>query len=267
MKLQKKKIYVNINSKKIKLIILLPKNQNKSLPVILWIHGGGYVTGMAEMVYFSRAKEIASKFPAVVISPEYTLANKSPYPAAINDCYDVLLWIKNNAKQLGISCDQIIVGGESAGGGLAIALCMMALDKKEVKIAFQLPLYPMIDCFKTASNVNNHGYIWNSKLNDRAWKKYLNGITAIHEYASPSRRKCYEGLPPCYTFVSIGEPFYTETVNYVHELYKVGIDAKVDVYEGKTHAFDLLFPFTKKAKLAREKLLENYEIMLKKYCD
>ncbi len=265
MKLKSQKKHIQLKNRQIKVIVLSPIKKDKLYPGILWIHGGGFATGMKEMVHISRGKEIAKKFGAVVVSPGYRLSGKHSYPAAINDCYDTLLWMKNNAKTLGINSNQIIVGGESAGGGLTASLCMMAKDKGEVNIAFQLPLYPMLDCEETESNKDNKGICWNTKRNKKAWALYLKGVEKVNEYASASRRLDYNNLPPCYTFVVRGEPFYTETINYVESLKKSGIEAKVDVYEGKMHAFDMLLPFTKKSRLARKVLLENYEEMICKY--
>ena len=107
-------------------------------PGILWIHGGGYVLGMAEMVYYSMGRMLARKYGGVVVSPEYRLAKKAPYPAALKDCYTALKYMYDHADELGIDRKRIIVGGESAGGGLAAALCMYARDKGEVPVSFQI---------------------------------------------------------------------------------------------------------------------------------
>lgn len=125
-----------IRTEGVKILILRPtKNvkERSKTPGVLWIHGCGYVTGMAGMVYISRALNLVKKYGAVMISPEYRLAGKAPYPAALEDCYKALLYLKNNAAELGCNVDQIMVGGESAGGGLTAALCMYARDKGEVK--------------------------------------------------------------------------------------------------------------------------------------
>ncbi|WP_260681375.1 alpha/beta hydrolase, partial [Klebsiella pneumoniae] len=90
---------------------------------------------MASMVYLSRALNLVKKYGAVVVSPEYRLAGKAPYPAALEDCYAALLYLKNHAARLGCNENQLMVGGESAGGGLTAALCMYARDKGEVSIA------------------------------------------------------------------------------------------------------------------------------------
>ena len=112
-----------------KLIILRPEGVTYPVPGMLWIHGGGYISGMAEMVYVSRGADVARRYGAVVVSPEYRLATKAPYPAALEDCYAALVYLKNHAAELGIRSDQIMVGGESAGGGLAAAVCMAARDR------------------------------------------------------------------------------------------------------------------------------------------
>ena len=83
-----------------------------------WIHGGGYITGMKEMVHMSRAVDLVKRFGAVVVSPGYRLAIQRPFPAAAEDCYSALVYLKDHAQELGIRQNQIMVGGESAGGGL-----------------------------------------------------------------------------------------------------------------------------------------------------
>ena len=146
-----------------------------------------------------------------------------------------------------------MVGGESAGGGLTVALCLLARDKKEVNIAYQMPLYPMLDNQDTTSSYNNHAPIWNTKRNHKAWSMYLKGVKEIIPYASPSRETNYTNLPPAYTFVGDIESFYQETLTYVENLQKAGIKAYVDVYKNWFHAYDLFFPFKKEVKKAISK--------------
>ena len=247
-----KKIWITSPGGRMKLLVLQPKKQvNNKTPGILWIHGGGYAVGMAGMVYMSRALNLVKKYGAVVVSPEYRLAGKAAYPAALQDCYAALKYMREHAEKLGFDADKLIVGGESAGGGLTAALCMYARDQGEVKIACQLPLYPMIDDRDTPSSRDNHGISWNTKRNHAAWELYLRDITGdAPPYAAPARQTDYTGLPPCYTFVGDSEPFYCETLNYAENLRKAGVKAEVDVYPDWYHAYDLFFPFTRKGKAA-----------------
>lgn len=260
--MKREKIIVPTKNGKMRIILLRPRKQKGLLPGILWIHGGGYATGMAEMVHYSRGKSIAKKYGAVVMSPNYRRSGKHPYPAAFDDCCEALEYMYHNAKKLGIDKNKIIVGGESAGGGLAVSVCLYARDKGKIPIMLQIPLYPMIDCNDTESSKDNHGYVWNTKRNKDAWKLYLRdlyGSKKVPKYASPSREKDYSNLPPCYTFVADGEPFYTETLKYIDNLKKAKVDAKVDIYHGKIHAFDMMTFWTKNSRDARKKLLEEVE--------
>ena len=248
-------------------LILSPKIQQKDVPGVLWIHGGGYILGMKEMVHMGRAVSLVKKFGAVIIAPGYRLALQAPYPAAINDCYDALLYMKAHAAELGILEDQIMVGGESAGGGLTAALCMMARDKGEVGIAYQMPLYPMLDCLDTETSRDNHGKIWNTRRNHIGWKMYLRGLDSaeIPAYASPARQTDYSALPPAYTFVGDGEPFYAETLAFIDKLKKAGIPAEVDVYHTDMHAFDMLDPESDISKAAAESFERHFAYAVDHY--
>lgn len=238
------KIYIPSGGRRVPALVLSPDELSTPATGVLWIHGGGYISGMKEMVYISRAVELVKSFGAVVVSPGYRLAPFSPYPAAIDDCYAALLYMKEHAPELGVREDQLMVGGESAGGGLCAAVCIRARDSGEVNVAFQMPLYPMLDDRDTETSRDNHGRVWNTWKNHFGWRCYLRGTDreALPPYAAPARVENIEGLPPAYTFVSTGEPFYAETLEYIRRLKACGIPASVDVYETDMHAFDMMRP-------------------------
>ena len=215
----------------------------------------------------SRAVDLVKKYGATVISPGYRLSFIAPYPAAINDCYDALLYLKKHTDDLGINKNQIMAGGESAGGGLCAALCMMARDKGEVNIAYQMPLYPMIDNFDTESSTDNHGKVWNTRRNHLAWKIYLrkHAKKAVSPYAVPARQKDYSGLPPAYTFVGDGEPFYSETCTFVENLKKAGVEADIDIYRTNIHAFDMVKPKMPLSQKAAIQFNAHFEYALNHY--
>ena len=244
---EKRKIPVGDHS--IKLLILRPLTRSEDpVPGVLWVHGGGYQSGSAKDIFATRALSLVVKFGAVLVAPDYRLSKKHPYPAALHDCWAALLYLKEHAEELGVRPDQLMVGGESAGGGMAAALCMLARDRGEVNIAFQMPLYPMLDDRDTPSSKDNHAPNWNTKRNKKAWRRYLRsayGTDLVPYYAAPARCEDYSGLPPCYTFVGDIEPFYCETVDYVQHLREAGIRAEADVYPDWFHAYDLFFPAKK----------------------
>ncbi len=257
------KIYITVAGRRLKLLVLRPREPAAGrVPGVLWVHGGGYQSGSAKDVFVTRALSLVVKFGAVLVAPEYRLSGSHPYPAGLHDCYAALRWLKKHADELGVRSDQIMVGGESAGGGMAAALCMLAHDRGEVNIAFQMPIYPMLDDRFTPSSADNHAPNWNTKRNVRAWKRYLRGAWGtdlVSPYAAPARREDLSGLPPCYTFVGDIEPFYWETVEYVRRLKEAGVEAECDVYAGWFHAYDLFFPTKKVVREAIERFEEHFK--------
>ncbi|MBQ8161540.1 MAG: alpha/beta hydrolase fold domain-containing protein [Clostridia bacterium] len=223
-----------IRAGRVPVLVLTPKEGTKKNISLLWIHGGGYITGMKEMVYMGRAEELVRKYGITVYSPGYRLAWQKPYPAAVDDCYRTL-------ETMNETGDILMVGGESAGGGLAAAVCMMARDRG-ILVSYQFPLYPMISNIDTDSSRDNHGKVWNTRRNHAGWWMYLRGDSRrqVSPYAAPAWQTDYRGLPPCYTFVGDGEPFYQETLSYVENLRLAGVLAEVDVYHTNVHAFDML---------------------------
>lgn len=225
-------------------LLLSPRTKIVNATGVLWLHGGGYAFGMKEMVHMSRAVGLVKRFGAVVLAPGYRLSPLAPYPAAIDDCYAALLYLKEHAAALGVRSDQLMVGGESAGGGLCAAVCIRARDTGEVNVAFQMPLYPMLDDRDTETSRDNHGRVWNTRRNHLAWRLYLRRTdrAQLSPYAAPARLTDFAGLPPAYSFVADGEPFYAETVRYFDRLRAAGVPAELDIYHTDMHAFDMMRP-------------------------
>lgn len=235
---------------------------------LLWIHGGGYAIGTPEQdIRFIRGFVDATN--CVVVAPDYRLSVNEPYPAAVNDCYGALVWMKEHAQELGIRSDQLFVGGNSAGGGLTAAVTLIARDKKEVQVAFQMPLYPMLDDrMITPSSQNNDAPVWNTRANEVAWKMYLGdlyGTKDVPVYAAPARESDYTELPPAYTFVGDIEPFCDETKQYVSNLQAAGVQAEIDVYPGCFHSFDVVCKNAAISRQARARYLERFRYAAEHY--
>ena len=127
-----------------------------------------------------------------------------------------------------------------------------------MNVAFQMPLYPMLDDRDTEPSRDNHGKVWNTRRNHFGWRCYLRGQErqSLSPYAAPARLTDFAGLPPAYTFVGDGEPFYAETVRYIEGLRACGIPAGLDVYHSDMHAFDMMRP---KDPMSREAARRFYE--------
>ena len=132
------------DASKLRLCVYRPPEFSGDAPGLLWMHGGGYGLGIPE-VDEGAFREFIRETGCVIVAPDYRLSVEKPYPAALEDCYAALLWLKDHASSLGVRENQLMVGGYSAGGGLAAALAIYARDKGEVSIAFQMPIYPMLD--------------------------------------------------------------------------------------------------------------------------
>ena len=251
--------------------IYRPEGKHENLPVMLYLHGGGYMLGCPEQA-ISYIKRFIDKRPRVVIAPAYRKSYTQPFPAGFNDCYDSLLWVKRNAVQLGVRADKFIIAGHSAGGGLTAAITLKARDTGDFNIAFQMPFYPMIDDQQptdAARNMNTP--VWNSMSNANGWRAYLANLdqetTEVSVYAAPARNKDYANFPPTISFVGDKEPFYRETLDYVQALADENIDVTFKVYPGCFHAFDLVAPKADISKDALEFTYQSYADFYDKYFD
>ena len=226
------------------------KVENSKRPIIMWIHGGGYAMGSPEQEFYF-VKRILKAVDAIVVSPEYTRSTEASYPHAIEDCYAALVWVKENAEKFGADVNRIFVGGDSAGGGLCAAVCLYARDKKEVNVAFQMPLYPMLDDRPTRTNQDNSTPCWDTQSNNKAWKFYLGdlyGTDKVPYYAAPARATDLSGLPPAVSYVGDIEPFYAETVDYMEKMKAAGVPVEYRVYKGCYHGFDVICPESEPGK-------------------
>jgi acetyl esterase/lipase len=176
--------------------------------------------------------------------------------------------MKEHAGVLGIRDDQLMVGGESAGGGLAAALTLYERDHGGVNIAFQMPLYPMIDDRMTNESAKeNNAPVWDSDANRVAWGLYLGGLAGkdVPVYAAPARETDFSNLPPAVTFVGDLEPFRDETILYVQNLRDAGVPVDFERYAGCYHAFDKMNPYAEVSRKALAFLMDSFRNAVKNY--
>jgi len=228
---------------------------------VLMIHGGGYAMCVPENDAL-HIRLLLSQENTVVVAPDYICSTERPYPAALDDCYTALKWMKANAFELGIDRDQLFIIGNSAGGGLCAAVTLMARDKNEVAVAFQMPLYPMIDDRgDTESTRDNNAPYWDERSNRIAWDLYLRGIPDRKHtpvYAAPARNTDYTDFPPTVTFVGSIEPFLDETRSYVKALQKANVPVIYREFTGCFHGFNTTCPDTEVAKAANDFIKETF---------
>lgn len=241
-----------------------PANRPATLPGLLWIHGGGYVLGsMADDD--ARVRQLTKNINAVVVSVDYRLAPEYPFPAPVEDCYAALKWLAANAGQLGVDSERIAIAGASAGGGLTAGLALLARDRAEVKVAFQLPIYPMIDDrnITPSSQAITEPRVWNRQSNLLGWQAYLGlepGGEEVSPYAATTRATDLAGLPPAYIPVGELDLFLDENIEYAQRLMQAGVPTELHVYRGCYHGFDVFAPETG----AAQRFTTGYEAALKR---
>jgi len=210
----------------------------------LHIHGGGYVIGSADMTA-PQSKAIAAALGCFVVSVDYRLAPETAFPGAVEDCYAALKWLHGQAAALGVDPTRIAIGGESAGGGLAAALAVLARDRGEVAVCFQCLTYPMIDD-RTVTRPDPHPFVghhlWTPTQNRFGWAALLGrdpGGDDVSPYAAAARTPDLAGLPPALIVVGALDLFLEEDIEYARRLMRAGVPTELHVYPGAYHGFDL----------------------------
>jgi acetyl esterase/lipase len=229
-----------------------PNAQPKKLPALFWIHGGGYVMGDIEQDD-RLMKQLVNRIGCVAISVDYRLAPEDPFPAPVEDCYAGLKWLFAHADELGVDPSRIAIGGASGGGGLAAGLALLVRDRGEMRVAFQLLIYPMIDDRNVtpASYAISDPRMWNRESNRLGWKAYLGrdgGGDGVSPYAAAARATDLTNLPPAYIPVGALDLFVDENIEYAQRLIQAGVPTELHVYPGAFHGFDLFVPSAKVSK-------------------
>ena len=223
-----------------------PTDQPGRLPALYWIHGGGYVMGDIEQddrLMRQRVKRIG----CVAVSVDDRLAPEHPVPAPVEDCYAGLKWLFRHTDELGVEPSRIAIGGASGGGGLTAGLALLIRDRGEVRVAFQLLIYPMIDDRNAtaAAHAITDARVWNRESNLLGWKAYLGrdgGGPDVSPYAAAARATDLTNLPPAYIPVGALDLFVDENIEYAQRLIQAGVPTELHVYPGAFHGFDLFAP-------------------------
>lgn len=227
------------------------------LPLLYYMHGGGMIMGNAWSVLPQLLREWAVGLELAVISVEYGLAPRVQYPGPVEDCYAGLVWAAAHAAELGIDPGRVVIGGKSAGGGLAAALALLTRDRGGPAPIGQLLLCPMLD--DRGHTFSSHQMAgvdtWDRTSNATAWQAALGdryGAADLPPYAAPARATDLSRLPPAYIEVGSAETFRDEDVAYAHGIWQAGGHAELHVWPGAFHGFDTLAPQAALSQDARD---------------
>jgi acetyl esterase len=208
-------------------------------PALVWFHGGGWVVGDLESAD-ATARHLTLGAGCVVVSVDYRLAPEAKFPGPAEDCYAATRWVAEHAAEIGGSGNNLAVGGDSAGGNLAAAVCLMAKDRGGPSLGMQLLVYPVTARdFQTGSYVDNaEGYNLTRDTMVWYWEQYLaNDTDGTNAYAAPQQAQDLRGLPPAVVITAEYDPLRDEGEAYAHRLQAVGVPTTCTRYPGMIHGF------------------------------
>ncbi|MGC7102911.1 alpha/beta hydrolase [Amycolatopsis lurida] len=226
--------------------IYAPEGQDGPLPGVFYIHGGGFILGNVDM-FDNDCKRIAAEVGAVVVSVEYRLAPENPFPAGLDDCYAALVWTAKSATELHIDPTRLAVGGDSAGGGLAAAVALLARDRGGPELCFQyLGIPELDDRLDTPSMRAYHDTpLWHRPAAEFSWDSYLGGpgirgTEGVSPYAAPARMADLSGLPPTFVNVCQFDPLRDEGIAYAQRLAQANVPTELVLYPGTFHGSGMI---------------------------
>jgi acetyl esterase/lipase len=180
-----------------------------------------------------------------ILTVDYRVAPEHPHPTPVEDCYAALMWLHDHADELGVDRTRLAVVGDSAGGGLAAGVSLIARDRGGPRLALQLLIYPMLDDrTRTQATELDPEYLgWSYDDNITGWDALL-GVrtTEIPQYAAPARAADLSGLPPTYIDTGDLDIFRAEDVAYAQRLAAAGVPTELHVYPGCPHGFETVAP-------------------------
>lgn len=228
----------------IKVLIYEPKHCKDSLPFLYFIHGGGFAFNAAPH-HFALARRFTKELGIKTVFVDYSLAPKHKFPSAHNDCLSVYEWLISNADNLGIDHQRIVVVGDSAGGNLAAAVCLMAQERRLPRPKAQLLLYPVLDRrMQTQSyRLYKDTPMCNARDMEKYFGMYVGNLEAVPStlvpYLSPLEAPSFEGMPPTYIETAQYDCLHDEGVQYAQALKDSGVSVELHEIKGSMHGYDI----------------------------
>lgn len=219
--------------------IITPKEKKATYPLYINIHGGGFVRpyGKRDTIFCAR---VASELGCKVIDIDYKLAPEYPFPAAFNECYDVVKWAFENAEELNTDKANIIVGGHSAGGNLTAAVALKANQTKEFKIKFQVMDYPFMDMATDPADKATEGDVIPV---DRARKFNALYVENEEDKYSPfvsmvlAKKEMLIDLPAALVITAEKDSLRFEAEKYAMMMVEAGVEVKAKRFLNSKHGF------------------------------
>ena len=243
------------------LSILQPASKAAKLrPCIYWIHGGGFHWG-DRLHALEIPTDMILECDVICVSVEYRLAPEHTYSVALEDCYTGLKWTSEHKLELGISSKHLMIGGISAGGGLAAAVALLCRDRQGPVLYAQCLICPAVDLRLTS--VSSHQFVYSSDfLPRRCFEDIVKGLGNTKKDGTgsiiphPAEYEDLSGLPQTWLDVGSAEVLRDDTVAYASKLWASGVQTELHVWAGGFHGFDIFLPTAAVAQVARKTRVE-----------
>jgi acetyl esterase/lipase len=230
-------------------------------PAALYLHGGGMIAGSVAL-YNGPVSRYVSNSGVPMLAVDYRLAPEHPHPTPVEDCYAGLQWLAEHASELGVDPGRIAVMGDSAGGGLAAAVALMARDRGGPAVLQQILVFPMLDDRNTSPDPEIAPFaVWSYDDNITGWGALLGGTIGkpdVPAYAAAARATDLSGLPSCYIEVGQLDILRDEDLTYAQRLSLAGVPVEFHLRPGVPHEFET---FAHAANIARRAVADRLRVL------
>ena len=216
---------------------LYAPHSDQPLPVLLYIHGGGFTVGSLT-THDVLCRQLSRQGRCAVVSLDYRLAPEHRFPTAVHDSWDALNWLHQNGQTLGLDSRRLAVGGDSAGGTLSAVCALMARDAG-LTLALQLLFYP--GCGGRQDTASHHTFGQGFMLDKATIDWFFDGYIDAHDRDdwrfAPGNAPDHSGLAPAWIGLAECDPLVDEGVRYADTLRMAGVQVELEIYRGVIHGF------------------------------
>ena len=205
----------------------------------VYFHGGGFVIGSIES-HDVLCRQLCEASGHAVLSVDYRLAPEHPFPAAFDDCLAVTRWVHSHANQIRINPQRIAVAGDSAGGQLAAVVALALRQDRQIRLAFQLLVYPITDALMSQPSIerNGKGYMLTKANLQAYYGHYWPEISSRNDWrASPLLAEDLSDLPPALILTAGFDPLHDEGLAYADRLSRSSVPTQYLCFERQIHGF------------------------------
>jgi acetyl esterase len=233
-------------------------------PAVVYFHGGGWVLGNLE-THDGICRAVANGAACIVIAVDYRLAPEHKFPAAPEDCYAAMRWVADHIEEINGDRARLAVAGDSAGGGLAAVVALMARDRGRPSLAFQMLVYPITDLRMISASYKENAHAPMLTRDDMIWfrEHYIRDARDVLDpLASPLLAQSLSGLPPALIVTAGYDPLRDEGEQYGERLRETGTPVTVRRYDDLAHGFMGLDLIVNRAKVAKAEMIAHLRDVL-----